>query len=370
MKAKALGLVSLLVIVAVFSGPLLMPVADGQEISEVKVLMLVTEAFGWNYFDAKDILESWGVNVTTAANALDVDVASCYNKPPRGTTADFLLNAVDNDIVTQFDALFIPSGGHWQSLIGSSRVLNFISYAHEHGVLIATTCIGNRVVAESNDIVNGTSVVNYGYTSTYMLTAGAEIRDNHYNVVIDNNIITGDSGGGTGGDGYLSAPTSEICQAIVAEALGYSYLEQAQVLPLAGGSGTMFNISADVTDLDTTLGSLSVIDMNITAVNARIFLGSNRTLIDTIELTDLDGDWTFEGSFTGSVDGNYVIDIEVEDTNSTLEVEREVASFTVGLEPTTTTFISADSILNPLVLGVTGVALVGVVVVIIFVKRR
>lgn len=367
MKAQALGIVSLIVIVAVFSGPLLMPITDGQEISDVKVLMLVTEAFGWNYFDAKDILESWGVNVTTAANALDVDVASCYNKPPRGTTADFLLSAVDNDIVTQFDALFIPSGGHWQSLIGSSRVLNFISYAHEHGVLIATTCIGNRVVAESNEIVNSTSVVNYGYTTAYMIAAGAEIRDNRYDVVVDNGIITGDSGGGIGGDGYLSAPTSEICQAIISETLGYSYVEQAQVLPLVGESGTVFNISADIADLDSELGSLSTLDINITDVQARIFTKENRTLINIIELTDLDVNGKYEGSFNGAIDGEYVIDIEVEDTNSTLVIERETASFTVGEVPTTSG--STDLPLDPLLIGSIGAGGLIVVIVIMLKKR-
>ncbi|TFG31298.1 hypothetical protein EU528_06615 [Candidatus Thorarchaeota archaeon] len=367
MKARALAIVSLIVFVAILSGPLLMPVADGKEISDVKVLMLVTTAFGWNYFDAKEILESWGVNVTTAAHALDVNVASCYNKPPRGTTADFLLSEVDNEIVTQFDALYIPSGGHWQGLIGSTRVLDFISYAYEHGVLIATTCIGNRVVAEANGIVNGSSVVNYYTSALYMSLAGAEVRDNEYDVVIDNGFITGDSGGGTTGGGYLLAPTSEICKAIVSKTLGYSYVEQAQVLPLIGESGTSFNISADITDLDTELESLSFADNNITEVHARIFTEENRTLIDTIELSDLDGDWTFEGSFIGSVDGEYIIDIEVKDTNSTLEIERAVANFTVGIEPTNTT----GGILDPLLIGSIGIGgFVVVVGVLIILKKR
>ncbi len=58
MKAKALALVSLLLVVAVFSSPLLMPTVEAQEVSDVKVLMLICDGFGWNYFDARDILES------------------------------------------------------------------------------------------------------------------------------------------------------------------------------------------------------------------------------------------------------------------------------------------------------------------------
>ncbi|MGY5859024.1 MAG: DJ-1/PfpI family protein [Candidatus Thorarchaeota archaeon] len=364
MKAKALLLVTLVLAVALIASPNFVPTAEAQEISDVKVLMLVTNAFGWNYFDAKEILETWGVNVTTVANTLSTDVPSCYNMPPRGTTADFLLNAVENDITTQFDAIFIPSGGHWASLIQSPTVLDFISYAHDNGVLIATTCIGNRVVAEANDIVNGSSVVYYDNINSYpeMLSAGAELR-NGYAAVTDNRIITGNSGGGFTGEGYIYAPTSEICSAIVRETLGYSYVEDAEVFPLTGESGTSFNISVDVTDLDTELGDLSLTDINITEVQARIFTEENRTLVDTIELADPEGDWTYDGSFTGTVDGNYVIDIEVEDTNSTLVVEREAASFTIGAPTTGLT-------LDPLLIG--GILACGLVVVaiVVIIKKR
>ncbi|MGY5873658.1 MAG: DJ-1/PfpI family protein [Candidatus Thorarchaeota archaeon] len=377
MKNKALVLVSLLLVVAVISSPYLMPVADGQEISDVKVLMLIADAFGWNYFDAKEILESWGINVTTIAYALDTNVTGCFNKPDNWTIADHLLLEVDFEIVTQFDALFIPSGGHWAGLITSSTVLNFIEYAHTQGLLIATTCIGNRVVADSNNIVNGTSVVNYDnpYSKPDMISAGAEIRYG-YEAVTDNRIITGNSGGGISGGGYLLAPTSEVCTAIVREALGYSYIEQVEVLPLIGESGTTFDISADITDLDTELGSLSTVDINITEVQARIFTKDNRTLVDTIELTDANGDWVYIGSFSGSIDGEYVIDIEVEDTNSTLEVERELASFIIGVDETSTTTTpngtttTSGVVLDPLLLGGIAAGAVAVLVIVVIVVKK
>jgi len=367
---RVFTLVSLILVVSFFSGPLLMPSVDAKEISDVKVLMIITEAFGWDYFNAKEMLESWGVNVTTVANALDTDVASCYNKPPRGTTADFLLSEVENDIVTQFDALYIPSGGHWAGLIGSTRVKDFIAYAYGHGVIIATTCIGNRVVAESNGIVNGTSVVNYVNPNSFtaMVNAGATIRYG-YEVVTDNGIITGNSGGGPTGGGYEVAPSSDVCAAIIREALGYSFIDQPEVLPFVGESGTLFNISADITDLDSEIGSLSTVDINITEVQARIFTKENRTLIDTIELTDADSNGNYEGSFNGTIDGEYVIDIEVEDTNSTLVIEREAASFTIGEVPTTSG--STDLPLNPLLIGSIGAGgLIVVVVIVIILKKR
>lgn len=369
MKAKALAFVTLIAVVALFAGPEIMPAATAQDVSDVKVLMIITEAFGWDYFNIKEILESWGVNVTTVANALDTDVASCYNRPPRGATADFLLADVENDTVTQFDVLYIPSGGHWAALIGSTRVKNYISYAHEHGVIIATTCIGNRVVAESNGIVNGTSVVDYSNSNSYyaMMGAGAIIRHG-YEVVTDNGIITGNSGGGPTGGGYEVAPASEVCAAIVRKALGYSCVEQTEVLPLDGESSTVFNITTDITDLDSELGSLSTVDINVTEVHARIFIEENRSLIDTIVLTDLDADGNYEGSFNGTIPGEYVIDIEVEDTNSTLEIEREAASFTVGIESTTTE--TRGLILDPLMIGAISIGGVLIAFVILVVLRK
>jgi putative intracellular protease/amidase len=371
MKTKALAFVTLIAVVALFAGPGIMPAASAQDVSDVKVLMIITEAFGWDYFNVKGILESWGVNVTTVAYALDPDVASCYNRPPRGTTADFLLSEVENDIVTQFDALYIPSGGHWTGLIGSTRVKNFISYAHENEVIVATTCIGNRVIAESNGIVNGTSVVNYVNPNSFtaMVNAGATIRYG-LEVVTDNGIITGNTGGGPTGGGYEEAPASEVCAAIVREALGYSCIGQTSVLPLVGESGTLFNITADITDLDSELGTLSTVDINITEVYARIFTKENRTLIDSIELTDLDADGNYEGTFNGTTDGEYVIDIEAEDTNSTLEIERELASFTVGVNPTTSGTGSSGLFPNQLLIG--GIAVSGLVIlaVIVIIKKR
>ncbi len=369
MKAKALALVSLLLVVAVFSSPLLMPTVEGQEISDVKVLMLICDGFGWNYFDARDILESWSVNVTTIANSIDTEVPSCYNRAPRGTTADLLLNSVEFDIVTQFDAIYVPSGGQWTSLIASTTVLNFISYAHDQGLIIGTTCIGNRVIAESNEILNGTSAVYYNHASTaaHMIEAGATLRYG-FEAITDNRIITGAAGGGFP-NGYVYAPTSEICAAMVREALGYSYVEQAEVLPLIGEAGTSFNMSADITDLDSELGDLFSVNINITEVHALIYTKDNRTLVETVELTDADEDMVYTGFYNGTIDGDYVIDIEVEDTNSTLEIERESASFTVGTTETYTA--STGLILDPLILG--GIAMGGLLIVIVAVfvlKKR
>ena len=359
MKSKAISLVVLIVFVAVVSSPVLVPTAEAQEISDVKVLMLISDYFGWNYFDAKEIFESWGVNVTTIANSLDVDVPSCTNRPPRGTTADLLLNQVDNEVVTQFDVLFIPAGGQWLSLIQSPRVLEFVQYAHDMGLIVATICIGNKVLARANDIVNGSCVASYTNTNLDMTDAGATIRYGHL-AVTDNGFITGGTGGGPSGGGYEVAPNAEVCMAAVREALGLSYCSSVNIAPASGAVRTNFTIMAEITDLDTELGSISTVNLNISEVNARIYTKHNRTLVDTIELVDDNDDGLFSGEFMSLSNGEYTVDIEITDTNNTLEIERDSGSFSVGESFT----------IDPLTLGIVATSALLAMVVIIVIKRR
>ncbi len=359
MKFRAISLVVLIVFIAVVSSPVLVPTAEAQEISDVKVLMLITDYFGWNYFDAKEIFESWGVNVTTIANSLDLDVPSCTNRPPRGTTADILLNQVENDVVTQFDILFIPAGGQWLSLIQSPRVLEFVQYAHDSGVIVATICIGNKVLARANDIVNGSCVVSYTNTNSDMTDAGATIRYGHL-AVTDNRFVTGGTGGGPSGGGYEVAPTAEVCMAAVREALGLSHCSTVNITPTSGAVRTNFTITAEITDLDTELGSISAVNSNISEVNARIYTKHNRTLIDAIELVDDDDDGLFSGEFMGLSSGEYAVDIEIVDTNNTLEIVRDSASFSVGVSFT----------IDPLTLGIIATSALLAMVVIIAIKKR
>jgi putative intracellular protease/amidase len=359
MKIKAISLVSLIMLLAILSNPVLVSTVQGQEISDVKVLMLISDYFGWNYFDAREIFESWEVNVTTIANSLDTDIPSCLNRPPRGTNADLLLSQVDNNLVTQFDVLFIPAGGQWQSLVQSARVLEFIEFAHDNGVIVATICIGNIVLARTNDIVNGCSVASYPGTNIDMTDSGAAVRRG-YCAVTDNGFITGGSGGGPTGGGYEVAPTREICLAAVREAMGYSYCASASISLQSGTIRTNFTIRAVITDLDTELDSISSVNRNISQVNAQIYTKSNRTLIDTVELTDENDGGIYSGEYMGLSNGEYVVDIEIEDTNNTLEIVRESTSFSVGVGFT----------LDSITLGIIAAGALVAMVAIIFVKKR
>ena len=331
MRLKLVFVISLLVLVLVISNPQVVQTSTAAEVSDVKVLILVANGFGWNYFDAKDRLESWGVNVTTVAYALDYNITSCTNRDPRPITVDLLLSETTTEMVLQYDCLLVTSGGHWLDMVNSPTVMNFISDAFDLGLNVASICTGTRMVAQANDIVNGSKVVAFSLSEPYMVMAGATTVLGA-EAVADGSIITGGRGGGTGGGGWLEAPTSETCAEVVRSVLGLSRVTGSSLTPSRGPIGSNFTITAVVDNLNETLGE--ILSTSINEVTAQIYGYGNRTLVETIELTDDNHDGNYTGHFIGLNNGEYTVDIEVEDSNSTLEVVREVEAFDVGVEPT------------------------------------
>ena len=331
MKWRILLVTALLICSLIFTNHPTAATQDVPDTSDVQVLILVTDGFGWNYFDAKNRLESWGVNVTTVAHSLDYNITSCLNRAPRPITADLLLSEMTSDMVLQFDCLLVSSGGHWAGLVASSTVLTFISDAFELGLIVASICTGTRVVAEANEIVNGSKVVSFSLSEPFMAMAGATTVWGA-EAVADGSMITGGSGGGTGGGGWLEAPTSETCAEVVRSVLGLSRVIGSSLTPSRGPIGSNFTITAVVDNLNDTLGEM--LSTSINEVTAQIYGYGNRTLVETIELTDYNQDGNYTGQFIAVENGGYVIDIEIEDSNSTLEVVKEVEAFNVGVEPT------------------------------------
>jgi hypothetical protein len=149
--------------------------------------------------------------------------------------------------------------------------------------------------------------------------------------VADGQMITGGSGGGTAAGGYLEAPTSEVCAEVVRQVLGLSRVAETSLQSYTQPIGTDFTLEVVIDNLNDTLGD--ILSTGIEEVTAYIYGFGNRTLIDTVELTDDNHDGNYTCHFTGLESGQYVVDIEVEDSNSTLEVVREVEVFDVGIEP-------------------------------------
>jgi putative intracellular protease/amidase len=172
-------------------------------------MILAANSVGDTYFPAKQQFQSWGWTVTTAG--LTPSVTSCLNTNPRPVPVDILISEVNNVILSQYECVFIPSGGHWSSLLNDPTTLNLISDAYNMGLIIASLCVGIRVLAAA-DIVDGVQIAYDVNSATQVFAAGGITVDAR--VVTDQGIVTGTTGGGPTGGGASRAPTIEVCRAI------------------------------------------------------------------------------------------------------------------------------------------------------------
>ena len=143
---------TLLMISIIHTNPTVVSALDVPDVSDVKVLMFIMDNFGWNYFDAKRILESWGVNVTTVAYSLDHNITSCPHRDTgenESIIVQYTHQEMTPEMVAEFDCLFVSSGGHWLSMITAGEPLTFIADAYNMGLIVASICTGTRVVSQS-----------------------------------------------------------------------------------------------------------------------------------------------------------------------------------------------------------------------------
>lgn len=134
-----------------------------------KVMILVAYGVGETYFPAKNKFESWGWNVTTAG--LTSSVISCPNINPRPVPVDILISDINNDTLSQYECIFIPSGGHWNELAYDATTLATISNAYNLGVVISSLCIGIVVIARA-DIVDGVRIAYDANSAPYVISYG------------------------------------------------------------------------------------------------------------------------------------------------------------------------------------------------------
>lgn len=348
MKIRTAAIIAIFLVMFII--PYQVPEVEAQsECSEIDALFLVGTGFGWSYFIAKGYLESWGVNVTTVARAVSTEVQSCPNKEPRPIIADFLLSDFDMDSISDYDCIYIPSGPHWQGLV-SNRVKDFIAAAHEAGVVIATQCTGNVLLARMNNLTTSTMVTDYLFADLNLLHPEAIQAD--ATVVMDNRLVTGESGGGftgEGGIGVNAAPIYEVCTALVRSIIGCSFVQSTTIEPLAGEAQGSYTISVETTDPYLMLPEVNATE--ISTVNATIYKRSNFSeQIASIQLTDDDLDGIYTGIVTDIHDDDYVVAIEVEDDIGILEVVRDAA--TVAEFPLVTVSIIAISSVLVVTVGI------------------
>ncbi|MHA1926943.1 MAG: DJ-1/PfpI family protein [Candidatus Thorarchaeota archaeon] len=361
-KALVLSLIAVLFCTGTFNTIAYSPSDEPVQIEDIKILALIDVSFGWNYFDIKDTLESWGINVTTVGTM--AVVPSCVNREPRPVTSDIVLDDIDNDTILEFDGLIVPSGGHWNSLTFDTIALDLIATAHELGLYVAGICTGPIVLSRAGEIYNGTMIAGHGNGLSYYSSADA-IRVVGARVVSDKRIVTGGSGSGFP-SGFTGAPTNETCRTLVRDILGHSLISDCNLGSTEIEIGTDFQVNVELADLSTV--EEGMFDYNVYEVLARVVNIANTSLYEEIELDETDGVYT--GAFSGLESGEYRIDVQVEDDERIVSVYRNQTSFTLTEDPTTPTDIEIDPLLQTTIIA--GVILAPVVIIAIFMinKRR
>jgi hypothetical protein len=200
-------------------------------------------------------------------------------------------------------------------------------------LVVAAICIGNAVVAEANEIVNGSKVAYYGAAWQYMTGAGAIPTDAR--VVSHNNIVTGGTGGGYPA-GYDEAPTYEVCSEIARLILRRSRVAGLVLQPATGSPSTNISISVSVIDPYEDLDGVN--STEITKVEICVYHSDNDSLASTINLAPPGGDYpSYRGNISGLAVGEYYVDIEITDSEYRLEIWDTFDSFTIESDSTTPT---------------------------------
>ncbi|MBD3405967.1 MAG: hypothetical protein GF411_07565 [Candidatus Lokiarchaeota archaeon] len=327
-------------------------IAAEDQVSDINALVLIGDYFGWNYFDVRDILLSWGVSVTTVAYSLDHEIPSCSNREPRPITADLLFSECSNDMLLDYDCLIIPSGGQWHTLSSSARVVEFITAAYERGLVVSSICIGNQVLGQADDVVNGSRVASYTGSNERMHSAGA-IPVSGTEVVADGRIITGGGGGSISGGGYTVAPTYQTCASIVSEILKVSYLDSLLIESVPSESAG-FSYLAQVEINNPSLEYSFLNSTEIESVSLEI-VSVTGEIIDEIDLTGDSG--VYFGSFSVE-SGTYQTNIKVTTVDKVLDISHDVEPINTGIA------------INPLIIGALSVSITIAVVMIVIIARR
>lgn len=151
----------------------------------VKVLMVLCGPYGANYNWVRDVQETYGWEVTTAALAPVID--ACYVGGP--LTVDTLITEISD--VSQFDCLeMMPGPGQrYGAMANNPQVLALVSQADSLGLLLTAHCGGTRVLAAAG-VVSGHRVTgDDGFVQEY-LDAGAIWAGEPVHPVLDGNILT------------------------------------------------------------------------------------------------------------------------------------------------------------------------------------
>lgn len=288
------------------------------DLSEIKVLIFVADYIGYSYFELRDILQEMGVIITTVG--LTSQHFACTNRGenPIFIDTNITVKQITEDLLTDFDALLIPSGGYWSSMLVQDNLHDLITMAYNKGLVIGSICVGMAILSES-EIINGVHMVAHDSATNYLENSGA-IIEYYSRVIRDKRIISGGSGGGLTGGGYLTAPHRELCETVLREILGYSYLSKLNIVQKSSN----YTLTVSLFKQNNLTGNA------IDFYRVRAILTNNQgTEVKTYSFSP-EKENSYDAQITDLPTGKYSVSIEIKTNESIIEIERDVGSIKSG----------------------------------------
>ncbi|MHA2073755.1 MAG: DJ-1/PfpI family protein [Candidatus Hodarchaeales archaeon] len=219
--------------------------------------------------------------------------------------ADFLIEEIYN--VSFFDAVFIPGGVHYQTLISHPMVIELLQTASTNGRVIAGLNEGTLVLAEAG-LINGKK-----FTTTHSLVQNVTDSGGTYiegtNVITDDNIITAHSSNYT-----------ELSYAI-GNAMGYSFFIDVDI---------DFNNEDDGWNYSIIIRPKDQFIVDTIRINLSKIVNSNqKLLVGTYDLVKGD-DGKYSYVLGILENGEYVIDAYFTSIYGNLEMRMAIIEFSVG----------------------------------------
>ncbi|MFX0066063.1 MAG: DJ-1/PfpI family protein, partial [Candidatus Hermodarchaeota archaeon] len=211
--------------------------------------------------------------------------------------------------ITEYDAIHIPSGGHWRSLLRKADVIDLIQQAYNNQVIVSALCISLRVLAEA-EIVKNVRISGHPLAEADITLAGGIYLDER--VVVDQGVVSGGFGGGV--RRYNQAPNFEISYMLVKEMLGYVPFTDLEI-----------NTTNDNIEVKVSLNNMDpfndIVDnvYNLTDVQIKFRTTDQEDeLINSYELTKADS--SYEKTITDLDESNYTVELVFEDKNGCIEL--------------------------------------------------
>jgi putative intracellular protease/amidase len=164
----------------------------------IKVLLIISNNYGANYYLKYDDFEQFGWEVTTAGVTRTVNPCPLYAGPLGCPiiTVDTLISEITD--ISQFDVLALApaswrAGNPHGDLLASQEALDLIVAAVDSGLVIYAHCAGPRVLAAA-DVLQGVNITGRPEYQSEYTAAGAIYLGNSIPPVIDGNIVTSTRG--------------------------------------------------------------------------------------------------------------------------------------------------------------------------------